>query len=187
MSENKEVKSSDIVETYELIKGFLDKIKITENRWNQFTMDFDKSKQKFETDYSVSLNQRFNNLKHHIKEIAYKFKDLSNQLIDINYYLIDNCNELIKEIKDETILLYLNEIKDTSIFINYFISEKINSYEINSDVLLLLELINLIDNKKEVINTQSSLSSEEDSSLIDEKILLLLKSFRKTVKEKRNV
>ena len=125
----------------------------------------------------ANLNQTLNNIKSRVNNFYLNI----NGIIDNISILLDNCNIIKKTIKDETAIMYLDEIKEV-----FFDFKKIfKSSDLNCNLLLLLELMKLLNENKEFfIENKSSLSSsEEDNEIVNSILLDNLKELRNKVKE----
>jgi len=127
------------------------------------------------------LNQTFNKIKSRINVIYHNI----GVIIDGISFLLGSCDTMKEIIRDETAVMYLDEIKEV-----FFDLKKIfKAPDLNYNLLLLLELTKLLDENKELfIKKEFSLSlsyelDNQNSEIFTSRLLDNLKELRKKVRE----
>jgi len=141
-----------------------------------------ENSEEFSTEYPpTNLNQTFNKIKSKINDIYFDI----NTIIDGISVILYNCNIMKETIKDETAVMYLDEMKE----VFFDLKNIFKAPDLNYNLLLLLELTKLLDENKELfIKNESSLSSSNElnnknSEIFTSRLLDNLKELRNKVKE----
>ena len=141
-----------------------------------------ENSEEFSTEYPpTNLNQTFNKIKSKINDIYFDI----HTIIDGISVILYNCNIMKETIKDETAVMYLDEMKE----VFFDLKNIFKAPDLNYNLLLLLELTKLLDENKELfIKNESSLSSSNElnnknSEIFTSRLLDNLKELRNKVKE----
>ena len=147
--------------------------------------DFENSSstaEEFSTEYPpTNLNQTFNKIKSRINDIYFDI----NTIIDGISVILGSCDTMKETIKDETAVMYLDEMKE----VFFDLKNIFKAPDLNYNLLLLLELTKLLDENKELfIKKESSLSlsyelDNQNSEIFTSRLLDNLKELRNKVKE----